>query len=228
MNDRKYRTLGSLLMLGILCLMLPACIDLAVNHGQNKHGVLSTQFVDGEVYTMRGGLGGIFSKGMNRLEDLLYNDYKIHSLSTVWFRANALSASIIKQYRSHVLREPIILVGHSLGGNDQIKVARDLYRAHIPVALLISIDPVSPLTVPPNVLHVVNIYKPSHLPLFSGLMVKAMDPEKTLVENINVYDIKGIDVNHFNITGNAEIQKIMLDKILQTFSSTRARRARDS
>lgn len=192
-------------------------MDLAVNDGKNKH--MSSKKINhlhGEVYTMRGGLGGLFSKGMNRLEDTLVNDYQINANSTVWYKANTLSQSIIENYKTKKIRGPIILVGHSLGANEQIKVARQLARANIPVALLMTVDAVSPVTVPANVKHAFNIYRPSFDPVFSGLPLKAIDPEKTHIENVNVRDIKNIDVNHFTMDGNKQVQKIMVDQVLAT------------
>ncbi len=194
---------------------LTGCIDLAVNDGKNKRVDLKKiTHAKGEVYTMRGGLGGVFSKGMNRLEDNLENDYQIYASSTVWYKANALSQHIIAQYKTEKVHGPIILVGHSLGANEQIKVARNLARANIPVALLMTIDAVSPVTVPPNVEYAFNIYKPSFVPLFSGLTLKAMDQKRTHIENFNVTAIKDTSVNHFTIDGNKQVQKLMLDKVL--------------
>lgn len=195
---------------------LTGCIDLATNENRNKQVTFKkTSYAKGVVYTMRGGLGGVFSKGMNHLEDTLGDDYQIHTSSTVWYKANALSNYIIKNYNTKKLQGPIILVGHSLGANEQIKVARQLARANIPVALLMTIDAVSPLTVPPNVEQVVNIYKPSFVPLFSGLTLKAMDPKYTHIENFNVTS-EGMHVNHFTIDKDKHVQKIMLDNVLAT------------
>ena len=176
---------------------------------------------------MRGGLGGIFSKGMNRLQDTLINDYQIDASSTVWYKANALSQSIIEDYKTKKIRGPIILVGHSLGANEQIKVARQLARANIPVALLMTVDAVSPVTVPPNVKHVFNIYRPSFDPVFSGLPLKAIDPEQTHIDNINVNNIKNIDVNHFTMDGNKQVQTIMTDQVLATLNKNHICKTRD-
>lgn len=197
----------------IICSFLNSCIDLAVNDSKNKH-LEKTSHYHGEVYTMRGGLGGIFSKGMNRLQDTLENDYQIKASSTVWYKANGLSHSIIEDYKTKKIRGPIILVGHSLGANEQIKVARQLARSNIPVALLMTVDAVSPVTVPPNVAHVFNIYRPSFDPVFSGLPLKAMDPIRTHIDNININTIKNIDVNHFTMDGNKQVQRLMLNQVL--------------
>lgn len=209
----------------ITSIFLTGCIDLAVNNNKQKRMSLKTTQIHGQVYTMRGGLGGIFSKGMNHLEDTLENSYQIGASSTVWYKANALSHSIINDYKTHKISGPIVLVGHSLGANEQIKVAWKLAHANIPVALLMTVDAVSPLAVPPNVEHVFNIYTPSFVPLFSGLTVKAVDPTRTRVENINVDTIKNVKVNHFTIDANQQIQALMVEQILSALnvnkSSTR-------
>ena len=134
--------------------------------------------------------------------------------STVWYKANDLSTQIIKQYQSGKLTGPIILAGHSLGANEQIKVAANLARANIPVALLITIDAVSPLKIPPNVQYVLNIYKPSLVPMFSGHKIQAEDPEFTHIDNLKVKDLAEVKVNHFTIDKNSKIQQLMLQKIL--------------
>lgn len=207
------------IVLAFIGFMLSGCIDLAINH--NKHNLNKKSVVKGEVYTMRGGLGGIFSKGMNHLEDTLADQYHIYASSTVWFKAKGLSDSIIKRYRAGQIHGPIILVGHSLGANDQIGVARNLYHANIPVALLITIDPVLPLRVPPNVKQVVNIYKRSFVPMFSGLSLKADNPKLTQIENLNTSTLKGTNVNHFNIDEHKTTQKIMLERVLSVLKEAK-------
>ncbi|MDP1602201.1 MAG: hypothetical protein Q8M03_02965 [Legionella sp.] len=195
-------------------------MDLASNESKNKKAAQKKiSYRQGQVYTMRG-VGGIFSKGMNRLEDTLEDDYHIRTASTIWYKAKPLSDFIIKNYKSKELQGPIILIGHSLGANEQIKVARNLEREHIPVALLMTIDAVSPVTVPPNVKHAFNIYKPGIVPMFSGLALKAMDPEFTHIDNFNVTRLHGVYVNHFTIDKNNNIQKIMLNKVLATLKES--------
>ena len=201
-------------------LTLTGCIDLAVNQSRHSQAALKhSRYAKGEIYTMRGGLGGVFSKGMNHLEDTLADKYRVHAYSTVWFKAQGLSNSLIRRYRAKTLQGPIILVGHSLGANDQIIVARNLARANVPVALLITIDAVLPLRISSNVQQALNIYKPSFVPMFSGFSLKADDPKLTHVENLNVNKIKGVSVNHFSIDKNTYVQQLMLDRILATLKT---------
>lgn len=198
------------------CILLTGCVDFAGTQSlskKNKDYVFRKQ---GQAFVMRGGLGGVFSTGMNQLQATLEKDYQIKTESTVWYKANQLSSYIIKNYGTKELTGPIVLAGHSLGANEQIKVARALYKKNIPVALLITVDAVSPLEVPPNVKSVINIYKQSYVPMFSGLKLKAMDPTSTTIHNIDVEKIKTITVNHFTIDKNVQVQKIMLDNVLAT------------
>ena len=67
---------------------------------------------------------------------------------------------------------------------------------------------------PSNVKQLVNIYQPTLTPVFKGVPLAAVDSKRTRVENIDVSQIKGLHVNHFIISENPVIQKIMLQKIL--------------
>lgn len=208
--------LGLIVALLMITSCFSGCMDLASNENKNRQALAKKiTYQKGQVYTMRG-IGGIFSRGMNRLEDTLEDDYHIRTSSTIWYKAGTLSQFIIKHYQSGELTGPIILIGHSLGANEQIKVAGNLARANIPVALLITIDAVAPVMVSPNVKKALNIYKPGIVPMFSGLTLKAIDPVHTQIDNFNVNAIKTIYVNHFTIDKNDTIQKIMLDNVLAT------------
>jgi pimeloyl-ACP methyl ester carboxylesterase len=69
----------------------------------------------------------------------------------------AVAAEAIQAYRSGQVRS-IVLIGHSLGAAAVVSVARQLNTAGVPVALLVSLDPVSSGSVPPNVRRAVNYY----------------------------------------------------------------------
>ena len=172
----------------------------------------------GNVYTMRGGLLGIFSTGMGILANTLQKDYSIHAVNTVYHDATGLSSYIITHYKAGDLQRPIILVGHSLGANEQIKVADELALAHVPVDLLITLDAGLSLKVPSNVKELLNLYQPTINPIFKGVPLEAVDPKRTLVENIDFSKIQNIHVNHFIISENPEIQKIMLQKVLEVIN----------
>lgn len=210
----------------LITVVLTGCIDLsgsrsayrkkAVQHTANGTTTTpkrkTTPVNAGEVHTMRGGLG-IFSIGMNQLRDAVSEKYKIPSHSTMWYNAGDVSRSIIHRYYTQKKHRPIILVGHSLGANEQIKVARNLNDAGVPVALLVTVDAVSQSIVPPNVKQVLNVYKPGYVPMFSGLKLRAVNPQMTMIENVNVDTLKGIKVNHFTIDKDKVVQAMIMTKV---------------
>jgi hypothetical protein len=225
----KYRlTLFFLLIISLIS----GCIDLsgsrstytnkATTRAELAYKSTHCSFGRGNVHTMRGGLG-IFSIGMNQLRDSVVEQYRIPAYSTMWYNAGHVTRFIINRYYTEQDHGPIILVGHSLGANEQIKVARNLNEVGIPVALLITIDAVSQTIVPPNVQHALNIYKPGFVPMFSGLKLKAVDPRRTYIENINAGQLKGISVNHFTIDKDGVVHEIMLDRIKKVLSNGKCR-----
>lgn len=203
--------------------MLTGCVDLSgsrnaynyrtqqIEHSSNSIPFRTADSNRGEVHTMRGGLG-IFSIGMNQLRDSVESHYHIPAYSTMWYNAGDVSRSIIASHRTNPSR-PIILVGHSLGANEQIKVARNLNAAGVPVALLVTVDAVSQTIIPPNVKHALNFYKSGYVPMFSGLKLRAVDPQKTYIENINVVQLEGVHVNHFTIDKDKVVQQKIMTEI---------------
>jgi len=199
----------------ILLLGLTSCVDLA-GSGLSKEKQKAMAHIAspeaGEVHTMRGGLG-VFSKGMNKLRDSASDRFQIPSSSAMWYNAGAVTQSIVA-YRQKTGRvRPIILVGHSLGANEQIKVARSLNKLGVSVDLLVTVDAVSQTRIPPNVKHALNLYKPGWVPMFSGLRLVAVDPRKTRIDNINVATLPGMHTNHFTIDKETAVQDKILDEI---------------
>lgn len=174
--------------------------------------------LNGEVHTMRGGLG-IFSIGMNQLRTSVQEQYHVPASSTMWYNAGNESHSIVEYWYQHKLKRPVILIGHSLGANEQIKVARNLDKAGIPVALLITVDAVSQTIVPANVKHALNIYKPGFVPMFSGLKLRAVNPSATQIDNINVNTLKNVKVNHFTIDKDKIVQAMILAEVEKVLSN---------
>ncbi len=220
MNNKAFQnTFGfKFLLLGILLILINACVDLSgsrSNYVKGKNTPIKekkhSQYI-GEVHTMLGGLG-MFSRGMVTLRNSVADRYDIPAYNTIWYNAGDVSRFIITNYYQQKHPRPIVLVGHSLGANEQIKVARNLNKAGVPVALLVTIDAVSQTFVPPNVKEAVNFYKSGYVPMFSGLKLRAVDPTKTQVENVNADTLKGVGVNHFTIDKNPVVQEMILEKI---------------
>lgn len=216
----------------LLVASLSGCVDLV---SMNSAGYKRTANVDtskyklhGRVYTMRG-LLGIFSTGMDTIAKRLDHDLGVPSASVPHSRNRDLSRFIIQARQANQLQAPIVLVGHSLGADDEIKVARSLNEAGVPVELLITLDPVNPGKIPPNVKQAVNIFKPhmlDHIPILRGVAVAAEDTARTTVENINLnkasVSFDPSDINHFNIDEDKEVQEMVIDIIEKTLKPIHA------
>ena len=219
----------------LLMLSMTGCVDLSAAKYRPKKKVAHYNYLSdkkitrykhpkpyrGEVHTMLGGLG-VFSTGMKELSSSVVEECNIPAPSSMWYNAGRVSRKVIASYYKN--HRPIILVGHSLGANEQIKVARNLDKVGIPVDLLITVDAVSQTWVPANVKHVMNFYKSGYVPMFSGLRLKAVNPEKTRLDNINVDTLKNVKVNHFTIDKEPVVQAMMMDEIKKvTYDAHRAK-----
>ena len=94
----------------------------------------------GHVYLVRG-LINVFSLGMDTLGDKLsakgIRKSVINHLS--WSK---LTDKIIADYKSDKRLAPIVIVGHSLGGNAALRMSAKLGKADVPVRLLVIFDAV--------------------------------------------------------------------------------------
>ena len=104
------------------------------------------------IYVFRGGLD-IFSTGMNTLADEL-NAKGIAAVAENFMEWHDALAKIVAAYKAH--RYPIVIVGHSYGANTALLMAYELWKAEIPVALLVFYDLTDSARVPPNVDRVLN------------------------------------------------------------------------
>lgn len=110
-----------------------------------------------EVYLLRG-LFNIFSLGMDELGRKLVNaGIRAKVINhTEW---NAVASGIIDARRQGQGPSRLVLIGHSLGGNDVILLAEKLGRNGIAVDLLIPVDATAPPAVPANVIRAVNYFQ---------------------------------------------------------------------
>jgi pimeloyl-ACP methyl ester carboxylesterase len=151
-------------------------------------------------------------------------ELNVHATSLANQEWQRLVAYITVEHQSGRWYGPLVLVGHSYGCDDQVRVSKRLNEQKIPVDLLILVDPTTPGSIPPNVKRCVDIYK-SHpgtdiLPFFRGIKVRAVDPSRTLVTNI---DLRLTDVgfstrviDHFNIAKIKGVQDMVLSEISKT------------
>jgi hypothetical protein len=163
----------------------------------------------GRVYLFRGALGPIFSTGMDRLAEKIVRAGL--PADTYEFTICPLIASrAIDKYREDP--QPIILIGHSMGGRCAVLFSEKLQEEGIPVSLVVSIDPahLTP-SVPTNVERFINIFLSKNV--LGGGDIK---PVEGFPGHYASYDLEQHDeVSHITIDKMDDVHQQIIDKILQ-------------
>ncbi len=216
------RTACGIFLLALLTIWCGGCVDLTGLPEDPVAGTIaSSQTVPykyaGHVYAMRGFLG-IFSTGMDTLAFTLSKEHLVEAAAVADEARGQLKDFLLKAEAEHRLNDgPLILVGHSWGADDQVRIARSLGNHGVRVDLLLLIDPVTPPKIPTNVVRCIDIYKSHPLtdwfPAWRGVPVTAVNPAWTRLTNINLrttpenFDTK--DINHVYITASRGVQRMM-------------------
>ena len=209
--------------LSLAVLLLGGCVDLTSQPARlaaMPAGQASQSVRGAHVYCLRGWLG-VWSRGVDVLAQRARSELGVQATSLSDPEWRKIVRHIRSEHAAGRGRGPLVLVGHSLGGDDQIRVAKMLNESGIPVDLMILIDANTPPSIPPNVRRCVNIYKSQPLrdalPIFRGVRVRAVDRSRTHVENI---DLRTRDVgfetraiSHFNITDVKAVQDMAIAEI---------------
>ena len=183
----------------------------------------TTQVRAGRVFCLRG-LLDVFSLGLNDLSERLCGE---------GIEARALSgpswpslARKIRQARLQGrLQEPLVLIGHSYGADDAIRLARKLSRWNIDVELLVLLDATTPPRVPSNVDRCLHVYRPTVvgdlLPfLFAGNPVDAeKDNHRTVFVNMIVsrenFGASAARIGHLNVDSSTAVHDLVVKEILR-------------
>jgi pimeloyl-ACP methyl ester carboxylesterase len=172
----------------------------------------------GNVYLLRG-LIGIWSHGIDELSDTISAE-GIRASVYRQSQASRLAEAIIARYGGEGPHEPLVLIGHSLGADEALRIARRLAEHEIPVDLVVTLDPVYPPRVPGNVRLVYNIYQSGlldRLPLFRGVALSVADPGQQNLQNVNIRvdrrDLLEASTDHFSIEQNPRIHAEVIRKL---------------
>ena len=165
----------------------------------------------GHVYLFRGMGGRIASLDLDRMADKLNKaGVKAEAYNFVNWRSPADEA--IARYKRQAQKSPIILVGHSAGGDAALSFAERLKEARVPVSLLIAFDPTRRAgRVPANVDRFVNIYQ--SLNFFGG---GDISPASDFHGHFASVDLKRYwEVLHVNLVKLEGLQDKVIDKIVR-------------
>ncbi len=162
----------------------------------------------GRAYLFRGIAGLIYSRGMDKLAERIRHVGLPASVDTylVW---RPIADQAIRDYRRDP--QPIILIGHSMGGDACLAFAEMLNAANIPVNLLVTYDP-SRLAedVPPNVERYINIFQSTNV-MGGGNVVQG----SRFHGHYASYNLKDHnEIIHINIEKADRIQDQLVSKII--------------
>jgi predicted alpha/beta hydrolase family esterase len=172
----------------------------------------------GNVYLLRGFIG-IWSYGIDHLGEKI-NAAGVRASVFQEDQWSEVAQTIIEKYRSDPNHEPLVLIGHSYGADDVVKIAKRLQQHGIEVDLVITLDPVTPPAVPANIRLCYNIYQPNMLdalPFFRGVALAPEDPSQMNLQNVNIRaerrDLLEPGTDHFNIEKNQLIHAEVVAKV---------------
>ncbi len=164
----------------------------------------------GEVYLLRG-LANVFSTGL----DVMDEKFKRRGVNSrvdnhaVW---QNWANDIIAREKAGRVSHPIIIMGHSLGGNATMQMARYLGDNGVHVAYAVSFDPTITGEPGPNVDEAVNYYLPNGKPGKDANVIVEGPGFQGSLANVDVSPVEGM--NHFNIEKNPELQVRVMTKTM--------------
>src|SRR5579883_249442 len=167
----------------------------------------------GRAYLFRGALGPIFSLGIDRLGERL-EEAGITANVYEFTICPLIASQAIHEYRENP--QPIILIGHSMGGFCAVKFAEILEAEGIRVSLVVAIDPahVTP-EVPLNVDRFINIFLSQDI--LGGGDVK---PKPGFRGHFASFDLSQHgEVSHINIEKMDTVQQQLVAKVIQLTST---------
>jgi hypothetical protein len=172
----------------------------------------------GNVYLLRGFIG-IWSYGVDHIGEKI-NEAGVRASVFQEDQWGSVSDAIIERYGNAPQREPLVLIGHSYGADDVLRIAKHLQEHNITIDLVITLDPVTPPQVPPNIGLCYNIYQPNALdmfPFFRGIALETEDPSQKNLQNVNIRtdrtDLLEPGTDHFNIEKNERIHAEIVAKV---------------
>jgi hypothetical protein len=207
---------------GLLALVATGCSQHTRPGNLSRVRAVSDQPRAGNAYLLRGFIG-IFSSGIDELTRQI-NQAGIRAHVYQDDQWLALARKIRREYSDAPDAEPLVLIGHSYGADDVIRIARELDKAGVPVDLLVTLDPVTPPPVPKNVRQAVNIYQSNgmwdSLPWLRGVSVRADRGFAGRLDNFDIRgdrrDLLGPKTDHFNIEKQPQVHEEVIGHLIAT------------
>lgn len=164
-------------------------------------------YTKGRVIVLRG-LHNVWSRGMDALAKNLEAEGVNVTLEN-HARWRRLADEAIADYKKDKNTAPIIIIGHSLGGDAALVMSNWIVHNGVPVRLIVAFDPVAQThPVRGGVQEVINYYRPRGY----GQKVTGTARFNGKIANVDLTDRE--DMNHLNIDKHEGLQAEVLAKTL--------------
>jgi hypothetical protein len=161
----------------------------------------------GEVYLLRG-LANIFSRGMDKIGAKMIRaglDARVYNHAS-W---RELADNIIARDSKKQVSYPIVIMGHSLGGNAAALMANYLGENGVKVQYVVAFDPTITTFVGKNVNRVINFYLPNDE---NTNIIKSRNGFNGALKNINVKGVRGL--KHTTIEKDSNFHDQVINRTL--------------
>jgi len=168
----------------------------------------------GEIILLRG-LANVYSKGMDVIGDRLKAkgvDARVYN-HRAW---ESLAIDIVARSKEKKVSYPIIIMGHSLGGNASVQMATYLGKRGIPVSYVVAFDPTVTTYAGPKVRKVVNYYLPN-----GKNIVRKGEGFSGRLSNVDVTSIAGI--THTTVEKTRKLQNRSINTVMKLVKKRRRR-----
>jgi len=166
----------------------------------------------GEVYLMSG-LANIFSRGIDTMADKMRaKGFDASNFSYKYWKP--IAEDIVARAKNDTVSYPVIIMGHSLGGNESSKFANYLAANGVRVELVVTFDPVETGRVGANIGEVVNYYLPMEK---KDNSIHAVSGFEGTLKNIDV--TTDASITHTNVEKNSRFQNASISKALAITSA---------
>jgi hypothetical protein len=163
-----------------------------------------------EVYFIRGAFD-VFSNGMNQMvSQLKARGVSARGLSNGQW--SSVANDIIKRNAQGQVSFPIVIAGHSVGGQEAPQFNDKLWRAGVPVALVIGVDPgfAPPPPFTAGTTRVVDFYIPNTM---RGNPYRSSASFQGTIENRSIRSL-GSTVDHVGIDKDPIVQQAIIAEVM--------------
>jgi hypothetical protein len=180
-----------------------------------------------ETFLLRG-LENTYSLGLDEVGDLLHAA-GLQAQIVEWPYWQEAGDDILAATNQRGNLSNLVLVGHSFGADDAVRLAKYLAEKAMDVKLIILLDATAPPPIPANVERVIHYYIPTFFgdnwpDTFAGnVVVPEPGNTRTVIENryarILVDQDVQLCINHFNIDAVGPMQQIVVSDIASLANS---------